>query len=153
MARIQNSVELNPPIGRVGQVINSTPREIASYEAKAVVGFGVPVMASADGISAGVGQTGGNLTDFLGVTVEDRSRLAEQYSAGDIAAVMSKGEIVVRVAEAVAIGAPVAVTIATNGWGTGTGSAAKPRIPRARWKTAAANGGLAILQLDTSKIG
>lgn len=106
----------------------------------APIGFGVGVsQGDADkGIVAGG-------ADFVGITLLDRSAAGEgdTFRQGDSARVMTKGDIWVVAAGAVAAGDGVAV----NAGGGFIAAGADDAIPGARWDTSATNGQLAVIRL------
>lgn len=89
----------NAPVGYAGMVAESQAvRDVASKAVTtAAVGFGLAVGAGAADGSCRLGGTG-----YLGVTVADKTRAADQYAVGEVAGVMRKGTIWVNVPVAVA---------------------------------------------------
>lgn len=163
---IQTAYTRDPPVGRIGQISHSVPCTTRTYVngAAAVIPFGVAVQRSgASATEAVMGGAGGgsapfHTTDFLGVTVEDRTREEEGYSQGANMAVITMGDIWVQVSGAVGVGDGVTANDTTGELGAagtnGVGNANNARIPGAIWKTAAADNGLAILSLNAvSQVG
>ena len=167
MADVQGSYDAKIGIGYDGQVASSSPCTIDSYQVTPTAGipFGRAVRQGTDNdqIIAGVdGPTSGtetDVTDYLGLTVLDHSLLAGgadatkrgRYLLGDIAAVMSRGEMLVKVEAAVTVGAIVSVNPTTGQLSAKAGSTTNGSeqyvIPGARWMTAAATDALAIVRL------
>lgn len=116
-------------------------RDVASkIVTTAVVPFGVAVGAGATDGSCRLGGTG-----YLGITVADKTRAADQYAVGEAAAVMRKGTIWVTVGAAVTPGDTVYFVPAT---GVITDvSTDNTAIPGAKFETTAASGALARVYL------
>lgn len=162
MATIQTSYDLNPPVGRAGMIADGVPATCRTYVngGTADIAFGVAVQRDGNSATdavvgvAGDGSSPFSATDYLGITVEDRTREDEEkaYKAGANMTVITKGDVWVKVGAAVTAGAPVAARDGTGVLITAAAASAA-RIPRAVFKTAAANGGLAIVSLGTDQVG
>ena len=162
MAEIQRTYDLDPPIGRNGQIANGVPCTTRTYVNGGTddIAFGVGVQRDGNSATdavvggAGAGSSPWASTDFLGVTVEDRTREDETkaYASGSNMTVITEGDIWVTVGEAVVAGGVVTVNDSTGVLGTG-GSATKAVIPGARWATSAAKDGLALLSLQSGTVG
>lgn len=158
---IQTSYSERIADAREGMIANMSTAEIVTGEVETSggIGFGLAVYqgTAADQIELG-GVAGANpflASKFLGVTVRDRTRAPDddEYKQGANAAVLVRGDIWVKVEAAVTVGADVSFKETTGQFSTASGSATQAVVPRARWMTAAAAGGLAVLRLDTSQIG
>lgn len=161
MATIQTSYAENIGDAREGFVANMKHCEVVTgeVETSAGIGFGLAVHqgTAADQIALG-GEAGADpfvAAKFLGVTVRDRTRTPgdDKYLKGSNATVLTKGDIWVKVEAAVSVGDDVSFKESTGQFSTAAGSATQATVPRARWLTAAAANGLALLRLDTSQIG
>ena len=163
MAQIQTSVTRTPPVGRPGMVASGVPCKKRTYTngTSTNIDFGVAIRrntaTSVHQARIGVGGAGASpfaVTEYLGITVEDRTREDEEkaYSGGADMTVAEEGDIWVTVREAVTVGDPVSAVHATGILGT-TANATHALIPRASWKTAAAADGLALLSLGTDQVG
>lgn len=104
------------------------------------IGFGVAVSQG----DADKGVTAGG-AEFVGITLLDRSAAGEgdTFRQGDSARVLTKGDIWVVTAGAVAAGDGVAV----DAGGDFTAAGADDAIPGARWDTSATSGQLAVIRL------
>lgn len=116
-------------------------RDVASkVVTTAAIPFGVAVGAGATDGSVRLGGTG-----FIGITVADKSRAADQYAVGEVAGVMRKGTIWVTVGAAVTPGDAVYFVPAT---GVITDLVTNnTAIPGAKFETSAASGALARVYL------
>ena len=157
---IQTSYSENIADAREGMLVNSRHCEVVSYEAEADVAFGVAVHqgTAADQIAKGVDGSASSpfaVTKYVGVTVRDRTRAPgdDEYKEGSNAAVLIRGDIWLKVPSAVAIGDDVTAVEATGVLSTVTAADGQFLIPNARWITAAAANGLAILRLGTDQVG
>lgn len=180
MPAVQTSYSESIPDLVVGQIADSSPCVVDSYEvasSQAQLAFGVAVQRSADTdtiIDGAAPVTGGTApftpTEFLGITVKDPARpanryprtdtnSANQYVAGDIAAVITQGDVAVLASGTGAVDRGDGVTIdpasgALGNAGTdGAGDATHPRIPGALWRTSVAasatgNDRLAVVRLS-----
>ena len=114
-------------------------------ENAAGIGFGkVAMQGTAD--SQIVPSKAGGI--FRGITILDTTQLQDSYPQYGMAAVMTWGVIVVRVATAVKAGDDVTYTAATGALGTAAVAAGVVAIPNAVWDTSASAGGLAKLRLQ-----
>lgn len=124
-------------VGYAGMIAEGQPsRDVASKLVEAsVIPFGLAVsVGTADG-SCRLGGTG-----YVGITVADKTRTADQYAIGEMAAVIRKGTVWVAVAAATADTDIVYFTVATGAIsGVITGNVA---IPNARFETTTAGAGL-----------
>jgi hypothetical protein len=122
-----------------GQIV----RDVASKTVEtAVVAFGLAVGAgTADGSAklAGAG--------YLGITVADKTRAADQYAVGEMAGVMRKGTIWVTVDGDVTDVSVVTFTVATGAIGAKSVATGIVAIPGAKFETTATNGALARVYL------
>lgn len=129
-------------VAHAGMIAESQAvRDVASKVVEtAAVPFGRAVGAgTADG-SVKLGGTG-----FIGITVADKTRAADQYAVGEVAGVMRKGTIWVTVGAAVTPGDTVYFVPAT---GVITDVATdNTAIPGAKFETTAASGALARVYL------
>jgi hypothetical protein len=116
-------------------------RDVASkVVTTAAVPFGRAVGAGATDGSVRLGGTG-----YIGITVADKSRAADEYAVGEVAGVMRKGTIWVTVGAAVTPGDTVYFVPAT---GVITDVATdNTAIPGAKFETTAASGALARVYL------
>lgn len=129
----------DPKIGYAGMVADMTNATIISRTAEAEIGFGAPVARATEAHKTRPVTTGD--TVVLGFSVRSQATAAEsvdKYPAKDTAAVMVKGSMLVTVAEAVAVGDPVSVVVATGAIGV-TGVA----VVGATFESAAGTGELA----------
>ena len=143
--------------GREGDIVKGGLQQIDAYVADEDIGFGIAVKLGRTGGLVKVGTAGSStaLTNYVGVTVRDRTRADGdgEYKSGSNVNVMSKGRILVQVDGAVAVGNDVSVTDMTGELGTKAGSAAVSPMAGSRWLTAAADDGLAVLDLNTDPVG
>lgn len=103
-------------VGYAGMIADASLHDLVSKAVEtAAVAFGLAVGAgTADG-SCKIGGTG-----FEGITVDDKTRTADQYAVGEIASVAKKGVIWVTASTAgVSPTAPVTFTAATGVIGAG----------------------------------
>lgn len=157
MATTQTSYAARVARGRAGDVIQDGRQQIDAYVADENIGFGVAVKLGRDGTLAKLGTAGSAtaMTNYIGIALRDRTRPPDdgEYKTGANMNVMTKGRVIVQVNGAVAVGDDVTVTDATGELGTAAGSATVTPLARARWLTAAADNGLAVLDLDTFPVG
>lgn len=120
MAPIQDAIGGTYPtrmgVGYAGMIADASLHDLVSKIVEtAAVAFGLAVGAgTADG-SCKIGGTG-----FEGITVDDKTRPADQYAVGEIASVAKKGVIWVTASTAgVNPAAPVTFTAATGVIGAG----------------------------------
>lgn len=135
MPAIQTNFSENIRAGIPGHVPNMVAADIISRTVSAVGGlaFGVAVFQGATDRTCRTFENGDTVTDFLGVTVVDRSAGGtggNSYAQYESARILQKGPILVTAAVQVAAGDPV--TITATGTFSNTGGIA---IPSARWDT------------------
>lgn len=119
------------------------------------IGFGVGVKRGTNAGDCAVGVVGAgatpfHATDFLGVTVRDRTRAPDdddEYADNSHVNVLYRGDIWVTVEDAVALGDAVTVKNSNGVFSATTAAATQAAVPNARWMTAAAANGLALLRL------
>ena len=91
---------------------------------------------------------------FLGVLVIDRTLQPvqnDEFVQGDVASVLTEGEVYVPVEAAVTFGQDVTVDAATGQFSSAPAGAGQFAVMGARWMTSQATaGGLAVLRLDGS---
>ena len=163
MAVIQTSYDERLDPWAAGQIAGMGPRVVDTYRVNASAGvrFGRGVRRFADGtdqdaVSEGAVGDANSLTNFLGVAIINQSTVADsanpdRYPDNDNCLVLSQGDVVVEVSEAVAVGNPVQVVEADGRFSTGTGSATEPPVPNAVFLTAASNAGdLAVIRLGAA---
>ncbi len=129
---MQTTYSENIPRGVPGFIPNMAAAILISRDAAAAIGFGLPVAQGAGDRVGRLFANGDTITDFLGVTVLDRSiREGNAYAAQESMRVMQSGPILVTAAVQVAAGDPVCVTTA-GAWSNvpGTGGIT---LPDARW--------------------
>ena len=160
MATTQTTYTETLAVGRPGQVATASPCIVDSYEVEATAGtgikFGVAVQKGTNDDQCKVGADGDSsspfkVTAFLGVTVQDHSRLGgkpvDSYDKGAIAAVLSQGDIWVPAEAAVSVGDDVTVKEATGALSSAAAADGQFSVP-GRWMTAAAAAGdLAVVRL------
>lgn len=138
----------DPQIALEGQVADTSPATIVSRTVvDAALGFGKA--ATTDGEHQVHPTTTGDAA-VLGISIRSQATKAEspdQYPVGDTAAVMLKGAIWVKVAETVAPGDDVTVTVATGAFGTQAVAAGIVAIAGATYETGAAANGLARVRI------
>lgn len=138
MPAIQTQFSENIRAGVPGHVPDMTAADVISRTISAAggVAFGVPLFQGATDRTARTFETGDSVTDFLGVSMIDRSAVGtggNAYAQYESARILKKGPILVIAAVAVAAGDPV--TITTTGAFSNTGGIT---IPGARWDTSTA---------------
>lgn len=112
MSVLQTTYDRRHTAWREGDVASEYgPPQTDSYQVVGTDGidYGRAVMLDAGGgkrCAVGIGADGATLyaTDFLGITRTDRQRVQGKYSEGEMAGVLSNGDIAVRVTGAVSIG-------------------------------------------------
>lgn len=132
----------NAPAGYAGMPAESQAvRDVASKAVTtAAVGFGLAVGAGATDGSCRLGGTG-----YLGITVADKTRAADQYAVGEVAGVMRKGTIWVNVPVAVA-DTDTVYFIPATGVITNV-STSNTAIPNAKFEVTTTGAGLTRLYL------
>lgn len=131
-------------VAHAGMIAESqVVRDVASKTIEtAAVAFGLAVGAgTADG-SAKLGGGG-----YVGVTVADKTRAADQYAVGEVAGVMRKGTIWVEADGAVDPTDVVTYTEATGAIGAKSVASGIVAIPGAKFETTAADGALVRVYL------
>lgn len=131
-------------VAHAGMIAESqVVRDVASKVVEtAAVGFGLAVGAgTADGSAKLAG--GG----YVGVTVADKTRAADQYAVGEVAGVMRKGTIWVTADGAVDPTDTVTYTVATGAIGAKAVATGIVAIPGAKFETTAADGALVRVYL------
>ena len=159
MAIVQSTYQERVDDAFAGMVGSMTTCTIDSYEVATGqdIAYGRAVMRNGTDVNTidqGAEGTATALTNFLGVAVATGSRLADvssntslsHYDAGNIAAVLSRGDVWVQVDGAVAVGNDVTVTDATGELGT-TAADGDHSPVAGIWLTAAADNGLAKVRL------
>lgn len=127
-------------VGYAGMIAEAqTVRDVASLAVTtAAVPFGRAVGAGATDGSCRLGGTG-----YLGITVADKTRAADQYAVGEVAGVLRKGTIWVVASTDVDPSDPVTFTAATGVIGAGLATT----IAGAKFETTATAGNLARVYL------
>lgn len=158
MAVVQSAYVERQAAGLAGQIATMTPYTVDSYEVTGApssgdglrFGYGVRAGTNLGECQAGAQGTASTLTDFLGVAVSDHAREGgdpeNAYVNGNIAAVLSRGDIWVPVEAAVTAGDSVAVNNSTGQLGDTADGTHSP-VP-GRWMTTQATAnGLAMVRL------
>ena len=132
------------PAGYAGMVAESQiVRDVASKTVEtAVVAFGLAVGVGATDNSVKLGGGG-----YIGVTVADKTREADEYAVGEVAGVMRKGTIWVIADGAVTDASVVTYTEATGEIGAKAVASGIVAIPGAKFETTAADGALVRVYL------
>ena len=161
MARTQTSYTENIRDAVAGMVGTSTVCVIDSYEATGTAGikygYGVKRTTTVGQIAAGADGASSApfaVTDFLGVTVRDMGREGtdtaadtDEYAAGEVAGVLSQGDIWVPVEAQVTAGHDVSVDETTGQLSSQT-AADDQFLVKGRWMTSQSSAnGLALLRL------
>ena len=133
--------------GVVGGIANTENRDIVSRSVQTEAGleFGVPVAQGAFDKSCRATKAGD--TEFVGITLLDRSTLNDRFDFHDDARIMKKGVVWVKVTEAVNAGDAVAVTVADGTFNKTVAGATSVAMSGATYDTSAALGGLAQLRI------
>jgi len=143
---IQTTYLDKAPVGYVGEIADLGLSDVISraVEGGAGIGFGLAVIQGTADEQCKLGAAG----VFLGITVKDvalpKSR-GDKYAQYDVAAILTKGVILVTAGEAVNAGDAVYRTAAGVLNKTSSGNTL---IANARWETSAGNGALAKLRLS-----
>ncbi|MBQ0802999.1 MAG: hypothetical protein KBT76_14805 [Sulfitobacter litoralis] len=140
----QGTYDTEMAVGYAGmEADTSGPRDVASRIIEtAAVAFGLAVgRGTADG-SAKI--SGGG---FEGITIEDKTRTADQYAVGEVAAVKRKGSVWVVADGAVTPAGTVTYTEATGAIGVKAVATGIVAIPNAKFETTAADGALVRVYL------
>jgi len=132
------------PVGYAGMVAESQiVRDVASKT--------VETAATAFGLAVGVGTADNSVKlgggGYIGVTVADKTREADEYAVGEVAGVMRKGTIWVVADGAVTDASVVTYTEATGAIGAKAVAAGIVAIPGAKFETTAADGALVRVYL------
>lgn len=122
-----------------GQVVRDVASKVVTT---AVTPFGLAVGAGAADGTVRLGGTG-----YIGVTIADKTRGADQYAIGETAGVMRKGTIWVVADGAVTDISLVTFTVATGEIGAKDVAAGVVAIPGAKFETTGADGALVRLYL------
>lgn len=144
----------NPDQLQEGQVADLSPAVILSRTVDTAVGFGKVVAQGVATYSCKPAPV--TVAGVLGITVRSQATGAREstpdiYPAGETAAIMRKGTIVVKVTDAggVAAGDAVWVKLSDGTFSNADlGSSASLKLAGARWETAAANGALAVIRVN-----
>ena len=158
MSTVQSAYKVRAAgVLRAGMIPDGTPRKVRTYRAESDLDFGVAVHqgTAADQVEAGTTGAAAGVTHFIGITVRDRTRApgSDGYKEGDNVSVLYEGVIAVEVEAAVTVGANVSSKDADGQLSTAAGSATHSPIPRARFLTAAAADGIAIVEIGTDQVG
>lgn len=131
------------------------PVQVESWKLKADTAVGIAVQRDSNneavkGIAAGADSPHA-ATNFIGIVIDDPSRSSDTSAAatvkeGRTARVLTRGDVALKVASAVAAGAPATVTKTTGAIADDDASATIGAI-NGYWLTAAAANGIAILRL------
>tara|TARA_R110000782_G_scaffold168817_1_gene260828 strand:+ start:457 stop:900 length:444 start_codon:yes stop_codon:yes gene_type:complete len=122
-----------------GQIVKDVASKVVTT---AVVPFGLAVGLGAVDNSVRLGGGG-----YIGVTVADKTRAADQYAVGEVAGVMRKGTIWVIADGAVTDASVVTYTEATGVIGARSVATGIVAIPGAKFETTAADGALVRVYL------
>lgn len=142
----------------LGQIADTSLRQVDSFLANGAVGIGKPVVRSTDPARqcAQAGLATGQAALIFGIalasqTIEQSSAGVVQYADKDTVPVMRKGRVVVETATAVVAGAPANYVYASGKWDDAAVAAGveAPVLIRARFVTATAAAGLAVLEIDS----
>lgn len=144
-----------------GVIASGMPTEIASYEVESTnIDFGVAVKTGTGIKQCVVGVDGAGsapfaVNDYLGLTLENIALGDEvdKYAKGNIAQVIFSGDVWVKVEAAVAAGDDVTIKEATGLLSTAAAADGQFLLPNARFLTAAAANGLAIVRLNSPQKG
>ena len=157
MPTVQDSYSLRMGNGYEGQIADTTTCDVDTFVAdeSSGIGFGKAVKRGTLAGECSLGADGASsspfaVNDFLGVTVRDRTRSpkdSDKYVDNSHVAVLFRGDIWVKVGGAVALGNAVTVDEDTGVFSATAAADGQFAVPNARWMTAAASGGLAILRL------
>lgn len=147
MSQIQDFIGTytgRPGLGYPGMIAEGqTVKDVTSRAVTtAPVPFGLAVGAGATDNTCRLGGTG-----YLGVTVADKTRAADQYAVGEMAGLMRKGTIWVEVDGDVTPAGVVTFTVATGAVGVKAVASGVVVIPNAKFETTATDGNLARLYL------
>jgi hypothetical protein len=132
------------PVGYAGMIAESQiVRDVASKVVEtADVAFGLAVGVGS--VDNSVKLAGGG---YIGVTVADKTREADEYAVGEVAGVMRKGTIWIIADGAVTDASVVTYTEATGRIGANAVAAGVVAIPGAKFETTAADGALVRVYL------
>lgn len=138
---IGSSYPTRMPVGYAGMLVDASLSDVASKTVEtAAVAFGLAVgRGTADG-SVKLSGTG-----FEGITVADKTRTADSYAVGEVAAVARKGTVWVTAGAAVAVSDTVYFAAATGV--ISNISAGGTAITGAKFLAAAASGALVPVYL------
>lgn len=128
--------------GRAGAIADTTDKMLLSRVVEGgPVGFGKPVVQGA--ADAGARGTESGDSSVLGISVRERSTVADQFAVGDNMRVMTKGCVWVVASVDVAAGDPVTAVVATGAF-SNTGGVA---LAGATYESSASPGELAKVRL------
>lgn len=157
MPVVQSSYAKKHSEGYEGQVATTATCDVSTFVADgtAGIGFGLAVKRGTNAGDCALGAVAAaatpfHATDFLGVSVRDRTRDpvdADKYKDNAHVDVLYRGDVYVKVESAVALGDDVTVDTSTGKFSSAAAAADQAVIPNARWMTAAGAGALAILRL------
>lgn len=141
----------------LGNIADTSLRQIDSYLAQGVIGIGKAVVRGTNparqAVQAGTGVGQGALIIGIAIisqTVEQSSAGVVQYADKSAVPIMRKGRVVVETASAVVAGATANFVLATGKWddtAVGAGFEAVTQL-NARFVTGTTAAGLAILEID-----
>ena len=139
---VQGTYDATHAIGYAGMIAEGQPaRDVASKVVEnAAVVFGLAVGRGTADNSVRLGGTG-----YVGIAVADKTRDADQYDVGEMAAVIRKGTVWVTASVAV-VPADTVYFVPATGVITNV-STSNVAIPNARFETTAAGGELVRLYL------
>ena len=150
MATLQTTYNERITNASAGEIANTVTCDVDSYicETAAGIGFGLAVQ---QGTAANECALGVAANTFIGITVKDPTRGPEdddEYDQGSHVNVLYRGDIWVEVTHAVTVGGDVTAATTTGGLSSEAAGATQIAISGARWMTAAAANGLAIVRLS-----
>lgn len=150
MAIVQSTYLESQPIALPGMTASGDySADSRTCETVAGIAFGVAVGRGTADNGAVIG--GAAATDFLGVTIADKSipynGSTDAYARYDTMGVMTRGRIWVVVGADVTDGADVTFASTTGVLSSAAASGTQFAIAGARWMTTATNGSLALLHL------
>ena len=132
---IQTTYTENIAAAVAGHIADMSEATVVSRTVEsATLVFGVPVAQGTTDGDCRLFTDGDTVTQFIGVSVRDRSILeGDSYTESESAAILRDGPIWVVAAVAVDAGDPVCVT-ATGTWSNAPGTGGIT-LPKARWET------------------
>ena len=163
MATSQSNFSRTHPAGYAGQLGDSRPRTVESWEAAGDIGFGLAVVRTADDkVNLGAGTAGDTGApwrpdNFVGISL--RSPLTKPstedptvYKAGEMVSVLTRGTVKVVAAAAVTQGEDVTFNASGQLSSAAAGNVQRT-IPGATWATSAASGAIATVRLSDYRLG